>query len=132
MRRYLFPLVFFCVAVVALFASGVWSMPAGPMPPLGATLGRPTPLPSPERMDDGPVQVLFVDESVVWNWNNTCEVELVVFVAGRKLPVAHLLVTLSDDDDLSLGVAGPTPRIPRQWLWAAAPRQATSWPAGSV
>lgn len=131
MRRYVLPLILFFVAVIALFASGVWSLPAGPVPPLGATLGRPTPVPSPERMGDGPVKVLFVDEkSVVWNWNNTCEGELVDFMTGRKLPVAHLLITLTDDDDLSLGVAWPDAENPRRWLWAAVPRKATSWPAG--
>ena len=112
MRRYLFPLFYFCAVVVIFFASGVWSLPAGPVPPLGATLGRPTPVPSPERLDDGPVQVLFVDESLTWDWQNTCEDEVAAYVAGAKLPVAHLLVTLSDDDDLTLGVAYPDAERP--------------------
>ena len=109
MRRYIFPLIFFCVALVVLFASGAWSLPAGPVPPLGATLGQPTPIPSPDGVDDGPVKVLFVDESVTWDWTNTCEDELAAYVVGAGYGVEHLLVTLSDDDDLTLGVAYPNP-----------------------
>ena len=109
MRRYLLPLILLGVAVFVLFASGAWSLPAGPVPPLGATLGRPTPVPSPDEVDDGPVNVLFVDESVTWNWSNTCAEELAAYVAGAGFPVEHLLVTLSDDDDLVLGVAYPDP-----------------------
>ena len=109
MHRYLLPLILLGVAVVVLFASGVWSLPTGPAPPLGATLGRPTPVPSPDGVDDGPVQVLFVDESVAWDWTNICQDELVAFVVGAGFAVEHLLVTLSDDDDLVLGVAYPDP-----------------------
>lgn len=112
MRRYLFPLFFFCAVVVIFFASGVWSLPAGPVPPLGATLGQPTPVSSPERVDDGPVDVLFVDESAVWDWTNTCADELAAFVAGANYPVEHLLYTLTDDDDLTLGVAFPDAERP--------------------
>ena len=112
MRRYLFPLFFFCAVVVIFFASGVWSLPAGPVPPLGASLGQPTPVPSPDRVDDGPVKVLFVDENAVWDWTNTCADELAAFVAGAKFPVAHLLYTLTDDADLTLGVAYPDAERP--------------------
>jgi len=59
-------------------------------------------------VDDGPVKVLFVDESAVWDWANTCENELAAYVAGAGFPVEHLLVTLNDDD-LILGVAYPDP-----------------------
>lgn len=109
MRRYLLPLLLLCVAVVTLFASGAWSLPAGPVPPLGATLGQPTPLPLSSGVDDGLVKVLFVDESVVWDWTNTCGDELAAYVTGAGFAVEHLLVTLSDDDDLTLGVAYPDP-----------------------
>jgi hypothetical protein len=107
MRRYLLPLLVFFVAVIALFASGVWSMPAGPVPPLGPTLGQPTLVSSPQGKADRPVEVLFVDESVVWDWQNTCEGEVASYVVGAKYPVAHLLYTLTDDADLTLGVAYP-------------------------
>ena len=63
-------------------------------------------------MDDGPVTVLFVDESAVWDWTNICEDELTAYLAGAGFPVEHLLVTLSDDDDLTLGVAYPDPEKP--------------------
>lgn len=109
MRRYVLSLLIFGVAVVTFFSSRAWSWPTGPIPPLGATLGSPTPLPSPGVVDDGPVKVLFVDESVAWDWTNTCEDELAVYVAGAGFAVEHLLVTLSDDDDLVLGVAYPDP-----------------------
>ena len=91
MRRYLLPLILFFVAAIALFASGVWSLPAGPVPPLGPTLGQPTLVSSPDRVADGPVQVLFVDESLTWDWQNTCEDEVAAYIAGAKYPVAHLL-----------------------------------------
>ena len=112
MRRYLFPLFFFCAVVVIFFASGVWSLPAGPVPPLGASLGQPTPVPSPERVDDGPVQVLFVDESVTWDWTNACADELTAYVVEANYPVEHLLYTLTDDTDLTLGVAYPDAERP--------------------
>lgn len=112
MRRYFLPLLIFCAVVVAILASRVWSLPVGPVPPLGATLGQPTPIPSPNEMDDGPVKVLFVDESVTWDWTNTCADELAAYVAGAGFSVEHLLVTLSDDDDLTLGVAYPDPEKP--------------------
>lgn len=112
MRRYVLPLFVFFVAVVALFASGVWSMPAGPVPPLGPTLGQPTLVSSSTSVADRPVQVLFVDESVTWDWQNTCADEVVSYVAGAKYPVAHLLYTLTDDADLALGVAYPDSEKP--------------------
>lgn len=112
MRRYLFPLFFFCAVVVIFFASGVWSLPAGPVPPLGASLGQPTLVSSPERVDDGPVDVLFVDESAVWDWTNTCEDELTAFLGEANYPVEHLLYTLTDDADLTLGVAYPDAERP--------------------
>lgn len=107
MRRYLLPLILFFVAVIALFASGVWSLPAGPVAPLGPTLGQPALVSSSASVADGLVQVLFVDESVAWDWTNTCEDEVATFVAGANYPVAHLLYTLTDDADLTLGVAYP-------------------------
>ena len=112
MRHYLFPLFLLCVAVVALFASGVWSLPAGPVPPLGPTLGQPTLVSSSASVADGPVQVLFADESVAWDWQNTCEDEVAAYIAGAKYPVEHLLYTLTDDADLTLGVAYPDAERP--------------------
>lgn len=109
MRRYLLPLILLGVAVFVLFAAGAWSLPAGPVPPLGATLGQPTPIPSPGEVYEVPVKVLFADESAVWDWSNSCEDELAAYVVGAGFAVEHLLVTLSDDDDLVLGVAWPDP-----------------------
>jgi len=112
MRRYLLPLILFFVAVIALFASGVWSLPAGPVPPLGPTLGQPAPLSSAERVADGLVEVLFVDESLTWDWQNACEDEVAAFLTGAKYPVERLLYTLTDDADLTLGVAYPDAERP--------------------
>ncbi|MFZ1754193.1 MAG: hypothetical protein WBO46_20305 [Caldilineaceae bacterium] len=112
MRHYLLPLLAFCAIVVIFFASGVWSLPAGPVPPMGPTLGQPALVWLPQGMADGPVQVLFVDESVTWDWQNACEDEVTSYVAGAKYPVAHLLYTLTDDADLTLGVAYPDAERP--------------------
>jgi hypothetical protein len=112
MRRYVLPLLVFFVAVIALFASGVWSLPAGPVPPLGPMLGQPTLVSSLEHVADKPMQVLFADESVAWDWQNTCADEVASYVAGAKYPVEHLLYTLTDDADLTLGVAYPDAERP--------------------
>jgi hypothetical protein len=112
MRRYVLPLLVFFVAAIALFASGVWSLPAGPVPSLGPTLGQPTLVSSLEHVADGPVQVLFVDESLTWDWQNACDDEVAAFITGAKFPVEHLLYTLTDDADLTLGVAYPDAERP--------------------
>jgi hypothetical protein len=108
MRRIFLALPLLCISLALLFTVYVRARSATPVPPLGATLGQPPPT----QVAAVPVQVLFVDESVTWDWENACDDEVVAYVAGNRLPVAHLLYTLSDDDDLALGVAWPDAEQP--------------------
>ena len=107
MRRIFLALPLLGISLVLLAAVYIRVRSVPPAPPLGATLGQPTPGGEVEPAVPVPVQVLFVDESVAWDWQNTCADELTAFVAAGQFPVAHLLVTLSDDSDLPLGVAWP-------------------------
>jgi hypothetical protein len=75
-----------------------------PMPPLGPTLGEPSPHARASR-----VAVTFVDADPGWDWDNTCQEEVAAWLAGRGLAVEAMLLTLEPDDHtLPVGVAYPS------------------------
>lgn len=90
---------------MAIFAtiSGASAPVERPVPPLGPTLGDPA-----VHAGGKAPPVTFADESVAWNWTNTCQEEVLSWLATQGYGVSDLTVILVDNNHtLPLGVVYP-------------------------
>ncbi len=106
------------LALLLLLASGTLAFlttrPGAPTPspPLGPILGLGNVAP-----------ITFVDASAAWDWTNTCQDELVAYLAGQgdadvTTRPRHIRITLVDEGDLPLGVAFPSVEEPQALTFA--------------